>query len=169
MTPTLENFKQKSTEELVVIANSTTEDWQQVAIDRAREILKERNVSVESQEQILKEITDAVEEYWSNEAKRRKNEDYNLFEKIIMVVRWPRELLWGWSLRQDGFELKAKRRLQLIGLGIILTIFLITWANYQWEKDEAKRQEFIDNTDISDWERNYYGVDSSGNILRPKE
>jgi hypothetical protein len=169
MNTTLENFNQKSTEELIVIANSTTEEWQQIAIDKAQGILKQRKISPQRQMKILKEINDSFEEYLSIETKKRKTEDFTLFEKITIIIWWPRELIWGWQLRRDGFELKAKRRLQLIGLGILLTLIVIMWSNYQWTKDESKRQELIDNTDISDWEKNYYGVDSNGNILRPKE
>lgn len=169
MPTNLENFNRKSTEELVVIAHSTTEEWQQIAIDKAQDILRQRNISHQRQLQILREIEESYNEYISIETESRKQEDYSLFEKITMIIWWPNGLLSGWNLRQEGYELKAKRRLQLIGLGIILTIIVIISASYQWRKEEAKRQEEINNTDISEWERNYYGVDSNGNILKPKE
>jgi hypothetical protein len=169
MTISFEHFSKKDTDELIMIANGTTKDWQQTAIDEAKTILQERNIPEPEQLQRFHKLKEAADESKGQQHELRRNEDYSLYEKIIIVIRWPREILWGWGLRSEGYELKAKRRLQLIGLGIVFTFFAILWASYQWDQAEKERIEKINNTDISDWEKKYYGVDSNGQVLSPKQ
>lgn len=63
--------------------------------------------------------------------------------------------------------------MQLIGIGILLTFSIFVWAKYQgeeqYQKQNKKLIEAINNVDITEWEKTYYGVDSNGNILRSKE
>ena len=165
----LEDFEQKEDEELIVIASGTTEDWQQIAIDKAKDILRKRNISQDEQLRTFREINKLVDDYNKEVLIQRREEDYTLIEKVVLVIWWPRTIFRDWYLKKDGYELKAKRRIQLIGLGILLTAFLFVWAKYDWEEQEKRRIEEINNVDITEWEKTYYGVDSSGNILRNKE
>ena len=49
--------------------------------------------------------------------------------------------------------MKAKRRLQLIGLGVVLTLMVIAWADYQWQVNDQILIEEIERIDISNGSR----------------
>ncbi|MCC6684169.1 MAG: hypothetical protein IT247_03770, partial [Bacteroidia bacterium] len=155
MTSLFENFEHKDTDELIVIANGTTEDWQQAAIDKAKEVLSNRGIPLNKQLERLSEIKSIIDEVNQFECNSRKTEDYSIYEKITMVIWWPREILWGWGLKRDGYELKAKRRLQLVGVGIALSVLLFCWVDYKYKIDEEKRIEEINKTDISPLEKDH--------------
>jgi hypothetical protein len=57
-------------------------------------------------------------------------EDYNVFEKIWIVVFWPVELLHGWYLRKDGYKTKSANRIKLILIGIAFYALLILTSQF---------------------------------------
>lgn len=114
----------RETDELIVISKSNTDEWQQAAIDIAKLELVKRGFN---QIQIDLRYSELKEEFLiqiESELKQASKEDFSVFEKIWIIFFWPREIFHNWSLRQEGYLLKAKRRFQLIGLGVIIYLIL---------------------------------------------
>lgn len=115
----------RETDELIIISKSNTDEWQQTAIDIAKAELVKRGLN---QTQINSRYLDLEQEFQTqieSELKEASEEDFSAFEKIWIIFFWPRELFHNWTLRKDGYVLKSKRRLQLIGLGVIVYLILI--------------------------------------------
>lgn len=146
--------------ELIVIASSSTDDWQQEAIDQAKAELRKRGISAKQQKEGYDEIKQAEEQAWQEELERRRVEDYSLFDKIWIALFWIKYIFRDWGLRSEGYELKAKRRLQLLGLGLGWTTILIIWSQHEFEIQEQKRIEEIEKVDISEWEKNRLPYDT---------
>jgi hypothetical protein len=71
-------IEQRETEELIEIANGTTEYWQQDAIELARAELIKRNISREEQDQVIHRW----EEYdHKNEIEYQRQLESNAFER----------------------------------------------------------------------------------------
>jgi hypothetical protein len=128
----------RENDELIIIAHSLQDDWQQAAIDQAQEELNKRGITLEEQKIRLDEIKQIEERAWADELKRRKVEDYAKLEKVSMVLFWIKYIFTDWGLRSEGYELKAKRRLQLLGLGISWTVILSIWAQLHHKIQEPK-------------------------------
>lgn len=143
-------IKNRDTEELIIIANSTKDDWQIEAINEAKNELRLRNINIENQKEFIDELANLSKQ----ELRGRAKEDYSIFEKFILVIFWYKEVFRGWSLKKEGYVLKSKKRLKLISLGIILTIILFVFALISFESEEKRRLEEINKVDISEWERN---------------
>ena len=147
-------IQKRNTDELIIIANSSTDDWQQEGIDQAKEELRKRGVSNLEQKKRIKELQKQFENELKKELETRETEDYTILEKLYIVLIWPKRLLWDWGLKKEGYILKAKRRLQLISFGIGLYGLALLWGNHEWKISERKRIEEIDKVDISKWEKN---------------
>ena len=119
----------RSNEELVFIAHGTTNNWQQEAIDQAKAELIKRSISDEEQHQIVEKDAEENERLWQEELDRRKTEDFGIIYKILIVILWPMYLLRDWHLKRDGYELQAKRRIQLLILGFIWTALYFIWES----------------------------------------
>jgi len=145
-------IEKRTTDQLVIIANSNTDDWQKEAILLANSELLKRGLSSEDQKRRFIELEQFEKLEFRKELERRKVEDYSIVEMIFIVLRWPIYLFSDWRLKKDGFHLKHKRRLQLLLLGAILTVFFLAYVKAEYEKDHVKRLEEIENIDISDWE-----------------
>jgi len=115
----------RETDELILIIKSSTDEWQQTAIDIAKEELKKRGLSQTQINSRYTELAKDFNELIETELKNASEEDYSVFEKIWMILFWPRELFHGWYLKRDGYTLKAKRRIQLILTGLIFYIIMI--------------------------------------------
>jgi len=148
-------IESRDNDELIIISYSSPDEWQQDAIDQALKELHKRGISHEQQKKRISELEHLWEADLNKEIERRKTEDFTLFEMLSMVFIWPKALLYDWGLRREGYILKSKRRLQLIGLGIGLTFILIGWASFQNEISNKKLIEEIEKTDISEWEKNH--------------
>ncbi len=120
--PTIES---RETDELIIISKSSTDEYQQEAIERAKKELEKRNISQNEIDKRLNEIFKDQNEYIDQVQTKMGNEDYSVFEKLWMIIFWPRELFFGWTLRKDGYPTKAKNRLKLIGIGIVLYLVFI--------------------------------------------
>lgn len=148
-------IESRENDELIIISFCSTDEWQQDAIDQAVRELEKRGISKDLRKTRISELESLYEAELKQELEIRRIEDFTIIEKFFLVLWWPREIFSGWSLREEGYILKAKRRLQLIGLGIVLTVMLFAWADYQWDINNQKLIEEIEKTDISEWEKNH--------------
>ena len=148
-------IESRENDELIIISFCSTDEWQQDAIDQAVRELEKRGITKDLRKKRISELESLYEAELKQELEIRRIEDFTIIEKFFLVLWWPREIFSGWSLRKEGYILKAKRRLQLIGLGIVLTVMLFAWADYQWDINNQKLIEEIEKTDISEWEKNH--------------
>ena len=147
-------IESRENDELIVISFCSTNEWQQEAIDQAKRELEKRGITLGLRKKRISELKSLYKAELKQELEIRRTEDFTIIEKFFLVLWWPRAIFSGWSLRKDGYLLKAKRRLQLIGLGIVLTVMLFAWADYQWDINNQNLIEEIEKTDISEWEKN---------------
>ena len=121
-TPPIET---RDSDELIVISKSTTDEWQADAIEIAKTELTKRGIG---QKEIDKRFAHLEKEYYEQierDLETASKEDYTVFEKLWILFFWPREIFHGWNLRKYGYTLMARRRIQLIIIGIILYIIMI--------------------------------------------
>jgi hypothetical protein len=144
-------IEERDTDELVIIASSSTNDWQQDAIDIATQELRRRRVSLNQQQERYKYILTEEARVHKEEMDRRAVEDFHPIEMILMVVVWPKTMLKNWSLRKEGYILKAKRRLTFIGIGITLTACMVIYSSLTADDRQQKIIEEIEKVDVSDW------------------
>jgi hypothetical protein len=135
-------FSGLSNEELLFIVFGLEPDYTQIQINEAREELDRRGVTPQDQNKWFDELEPVFKGKTDEEI---ANEDYSLFEKITMIIAWPKELLGNWWLKKEGYHLKAKRRLQLIGLGIIMYMGIYVLIILDFDRSEQKRLEEIRN------------------------
>ncbi|GEL12170.1 hypothetical protein SAMN05192550_3075 [Flavobacterium glycines] len=138
---------ERKTDELILIANSSTKVWKQDAINQAKSELKKRNITEKQQddyfEKILKEINNENENL---ESKRKLNklEKYNIFEMIFIVVVSPFILMKQWrvlyELKQENYILKFKQRIILLILGMIIWFGYFYYEFTQWQKAEFNKE-----------------------------
>ncbi len=147
-------IESRENDELIIISFCSTDEWQQDAINRSIRELEKRGITLELREKRILELESLFEADLAQELEIRRIEDFTIIEKFFLVLFWPREIFSGWSFRKEGYILKSKRRLQLIGLGVALTLMAFAWANYQWEVNDQKLIEQIERIDISEWEKN---------------
>lgn len=157
----------RDTEELIAIANGTTDDWQQDAINQAIDELKKRNVTKEQQNKILeqwKKEEEKLELAYQKQLEQNETEGYSTGKMVYIFLVAPLILAGRWTvdlslreLKRENYQKKFKQRfLLLLGGTTFWILFLVSGANDY----ERKRQEEIDKVDISEWEKNYYGNDS---------
>lgn len=115
----------RETDELIIISKSSTDEWQQTAIDIAKSELSKRGFNQTKIDLRYSELEKRFKIQIEYELEQASKEDFNVFEKLWIILFWPREIFRNWDLRQEGYLLKAKRRLQLIGLGVIIYLILI--------------------------------------------
>jgi len=123
--PPIEN---RETDELIVISKSSTDDFQAKAIELAKKELDNRKISQVDIDNRYNELFAEHEKVVEQTLTEIAAEDYSVFEKIWIVVFWPRELFHGWYLRRNGYTLKASNRLKLILIGVALYTFIILFS-----------------------------------------
>lgn len=136
----------KETDELIVIANSSTKVWKQDAINQAKSELK-RNIAEKQQddyfEKILKEINNENENIERNR-KSNELERYNIFEMIFIVIVSPFILLKQWrvfyELKQENYILKFKQRIVLLTLGMTIWFGYFYYEFDKWQKAEFNKE-----------------------------
>jgi hypothetical protein len=127
MTLYIPPIEKRDTDELIIICNSSTDDWQQDAIDSARAELLNRGYSHDQINSEYNEIEKGYNQMVQAGRKIASEEDFFVLEKLWIILFWPRELFHHWYLKREGFILKRKRRIQLILLGILLyAVFYLT-------------------------------------------
>jgi hypothetical protein len=118
----------RETDELIIISKSSTDEYQALAFELAKKELDKRKLSLADIDNRFSEIVAeheiAVEQIMSEIAV----EDYSLFEKIWIVIFWPKQLLHGWYLKKEGYHLKAKNRIKLILVGVILYASIVLFS-----------------------------------------
>lgn len=115
----------RDTDDLIIISKSSTDEWQQAAIDIAKDELIKRGLTQTKIDSRYSELEYEFNEQIETELKIASEEDYSIFEKIWIILFWPRELFHDWYLKRDGYTLKAKRRIQLILTGLIFYVIII--------------------------------------------
>jgi hypothetical protein len=123
--PPIEN---RETDELIVISKSSTDDYQAKAIELAKKELDKRKIAQTDIDKRYNELFAEHEKVVEQTKTEIAAEDYSVFEKIWIVVFWPRELFHGWYLRRDGYTLKASNRIKLILIGVALYASIILFS-----------------------------------------
>ena len=156
-------FSERETEELIEIAHSSTEHWQQEAINQAKNELANRKITQKEQHEVLEKWNKELTEFAKKEAERlekNKTESYRVWEMIILFLFGPILFMKPYifnshslfTLRGENYFLKFKQRIIIFGLSFIAWFLYI---NYSFEQSEKKRLEEIDKIDISDWKKEH--------------
>ena len=123
-------IERRETDELIVISKSSTDEYQARAIQLAKKELDNRKISQPDIDNRYNELFAEQEKIIEQAMTEMSAEDYNVFEKIWIIVFWPRELFHGWYLRRDGYKTKAANRIKLILLGVALYAVLILFSQF---------------------------------------
>ncbi len=118
-------IESRETDELIVISKSSTDEYQERAIELSKKELANRKLTQADIENRYNELFAEQEKFVEQELTQRAAEDYTVFEKIWIMLFWFREIFHGWYLRRDGYTLKASNRIKLILIGIALYAILI--------------------------------------------
>lgn len=137
---------EKQTDELIVIANSSTKVWKQDAINQAKSELKKRNVTEKQQDDYFEKILEEINNENKNiEQKRKLNEfeKYNILEMIFIVIVSPFIILKQWrvlyELKQENYRLKFRQRIILLTLGMIIWCGFFYYEFDKWQKTEFNK------------------------------
>lgn len=152
-------ISERDTEELIKIANSSTDHWQQEAISQAKRELVKRNITQKEQDEVFEKWNKEAEEYFKKEEERlekNKTESYSKWEMILIFIFGPLKFFRWYDdvfiLRKENYFLKFKQRIVILTLGFIAWfIFIYT----SFHHSEQKRLEEIDKIDISDWKKKH--------------
>jgi len=147
-------LEERELDEVVAIAHSTPDEWQQEVIELAKQELQRRNVSLEEQENIINQWYKNIED-WENE---NSTESYSKWEMIKILFLAPAYLTCivtpDYSLTElkaDNYLKKHKQRIILLIAGTILYFImmagLIFYIGYSSERSTEK-------ADITEWENN---------------
>lgn len=126
----------RDTEELIEIANGTADDWQQEAINQAKEELKKRRVTKEYQDKILdgwKRETEELDLAYQKQLKINETEGYSIVKMIYIFLVAPLILIGRWTvdlslieLKSENYQKKFRQRLfLLLGGTAFWILFLI--------------------------------------------
>lgn len=138
--------------DLILIAKNDNNSWQPEASELAYKELINRGMSAIEIDRLYQEILEDGKREYEAIKDNRKTEDYNLFEKFYLCLWWPKTLLFDWDLKSQGYHLKAKRRYQLIAMGMVMWIIFIAYIGEDADKREQELIEKINNVDNSKWE-----------------
>jgi hypothetical protein len=162
MTEFKPTISERETKELIQIAHSSTEHWQQEVISQAKKELIKRNVTEREQNEIIENLNKEAEKYFKKEAerlKKNKTESYTSLEMILIFIFGPLKFFRRYddvfTLRKDNYFLKFKQRIIILTLGFI-SWFIFIYVSYNIY--EEKRLQEIEKIDISDW-KNEHGYD----------
>ena len=156
-------ISKRETEELIQIAYSSTEHWQQEAINQAKQELIKRNVTQEQQNEIIAKWNKEADKYLKEETDRlekNRTESYEVWEMVILFIFGPilfiKPFIFNshslFTLRGQNYFLKFKQRIIIFALSFISWFLYMDYSSRQTEK---KRLEAIDKIDISDWKEKH--------------
>lgn len=138
---------ERQTDELIEIANSSIEVWQQDAINQAKSELIKRNITEKQHDAYFEQIVREIEDYSESEELKRKaneTEKYNIFEMILIVIISPFILIRQWSvlyqLKQENYKLKFKQRIIMLTLGMIIWFGYFYYEFDKWQKAEYNKE-----------------------------
>ena len=133
-------MEERPTGELIGIKNSSTDHWQQEAIDQATTELAKRKVTRAEEQHYLDE--------WQKELKAAEEErqrlleknitvDYTLFEKVlifvfapIIIIYFVKNYLNFRELRKENYRLKIKQRYRLLIAGSAVWVIILFAAMF---------------------------------------
>lgn len=156
-------IKERSTEELVDIANAPRGHWQEDAVYQAKKELVRRSVCQREQDKIIEKWVSEAQEFYALEAQRLENnktESYKFWELIILFLLGPFLFLKPYlsnshtifTLRRENYFLKFKQRIIIFALSFSAWFLYI---NYSFHLSEKNRLEEIQKIDISDWKKQH--------------
>jgi len=132
-----------SNDDLIIIVYSEKELWQKEAIIYAKNLLEKRGVNESQAKERLLELEDIAEELWKQEIEARKTESYSALELVLMVLFFPKYILWDWGLKRNGYIRKSKQRMFALGLPILFWTIVAIIANSNYDKYEQARVDGI--------------------------
>jgi uncharacterized membrane protein len=155
-------IKEKTTEELIIIANSSEKKWQKEAILQAKNELLVRNISEKQQEDFFDAEFVKAEQYY-NEIEQKKHQNltksYSISTIIYIFIITPFLLVGKWKiglslteLKRENYLLKFKQKLITLIISIIVySISIYFYVAYLNKKSETE----INNIDNTEWEKKY--------------
>ena len=155
-------IKERTTKELIIIANSSEKKWQKEAILQAKNELLIRNISEKQQEDFFEAEFEKAEQYYKRvEQKRHQNltESYSIITIIFIFIITPFLLVGKWKvglslteLKRENYLLKFKQKLITLIISIIVySVSIYFYIDYLNKKNQSE----INNIDISEWEKKY--------------
>ncbi len=166
----------RETLELIAIANGTRNEWQQEAIDQAKDELRNRGISDEYQKKVVDKWIEERKQFeiaYQKQLELNKTESYLTWEMIYILLVAPFILVGKWTvglslreLKRENYSKKNKQRLLLLIGGVAFWILIGMLSFNSSEKD---RLDKIEKADISAWEKNRYGTDSLTNENNSKD
>jgi len=104
-------IKLRETDELISIAYGSVDNWQQLAIDQAKEELTKRGISNEYIEELLatwKKEEKRQEESYNRRLESNALEVYSILKMIYIFFAAPMILIGRWTVDKTLFELKRE-------------------------------------------------------------
>jgi len=158
-------IESRDTDELISMANGSTDDYQIEAIEQAKLELTHRNISfAEQKSKVGKWRKDyeksmaKIDHKWDKQLLLNEKESYTFLKMSIIFLLSIFYLTGRLSsndslstLKQQNYKKKYKQRLSLLLSGTLFWI-LFCWGAYQIS--EIQWQKEIKQTDISDWQKN---------------
>ncbi|WP_295938878.1 hypothetical protein [uncultured Alistipes sp.] len=138
----LPKVKDYSDDELIGIANSTTEYWQQEMLDDARDELDRRGISKAYESALLAQWAEEQKQYETEEAKRLDEnaaEGYGSHDKLMILLLAPLILIGSWNygnslseLKAGNYRLKYRQRMSFLlsGVALWVLVFYIIGLTY---------------------------------------
>jgi len=156
-------------DDLIIIVFIDSEHWQKAAVEYAKQLLIDREITNDYAKSRIKEIEKESIELWNRELEERKVESFGIIELILMPLFWFKYILKDWYLAKEGYYRMRKQRLLGIGIGLIFYSFIIAEASYTSKEREQEKTNEITQLNISDsiafakidWSGTYVFVDSS--------
>ena len=118
-------IESRKTDELIIICKSSTNEYQAKAIELAKKELTSRKLSQTEIDKRYDELIEEQEKVVQQELTQMAAEDYNVFEKLLIIAVWPTVIFDGWYLHRLGYTKKASNRIKLILIGIALYAIII--------------------------------------------
>lgn len=163
-----ENLDEYSSDELIIIAYSEFDDWQDEAVTYAKDLLIKRGFNKKKAKERLTELVKEDQLLWTKELEKRKEENYTIIDFVLTAVFWFRAIFRDWDLAKKGYLKMRKQRLYAIGSGILIYSLLIISSNFTFDIQDQERINEINQTAIRDsiiiqkinWSGTYVFVDT---------
>ena len=157
----------RQTRELIEIKYSSTDEWNQEAINQAKAELIKRKISQREQDKVINEWNEQYNEYLKQEQLRlesNKIESYKPYQMVLLFLFGPIVFMkpyWFnsmtlFDLKRENYKLKFKQRLTIFILSFLVwTLYISYDIKYGVNETEKKRMEEINKIDISEWEKKH--------------
>ena len=155
------SIESRETDELIAIAHSSTNEYQEEAIELAKIELKRRNISIQEQKAKIKEWekqSEKIEQEYLEKLDENQYESYTILKMVKIFFLAPFYLTGKFFaddrllvLRKENYKKKFKQRIILLITG---TAFWIGLCLITFKISENSRLKEIEKVDISEWEKN---------------